>query len=78
MSGNLSDLGRILLGLGLLLVVVGAALLLAGRFGLPLGRLPGDIAFRGRNVSIFVPLGTSLLLSVVLSLAFYLLSRLHR
>jgi hypothetical protein len=78
MSGNLSDLGRILLGVGLLMVVVGAALMLAGRIGLPLGRLPGDIAYRGKNFSIFVPLGTSLLLSVVLSLVFYLLSRFRR
>lgn len=78
MSGNLSDLGRILLSLGLLLVGVGAALMLAGRMGLPLGRLPGDMAYRGKNLSVFVPLGTSLLLSVVLSLLFYLLSRFRR
>jgi hypothetical protein len=74
----MSDLGKALIGLGVLLVVVGGVLLLAGRSGLPLGRLPGDFAYRGKNVSIFFPLGTCLLLSIVLSLVFYLLSRFHK
>lgn len=67
-----------LLGLGLMLVVAGAVLLLAARFGLPLGRLPGDMSYRGRNVSFFFPLGTSILLSVVLSLILFLISRFRR
>ena len=50
------ELGKVLLGLGLLLVVIGAALLIAARFGVPLGRLPGDFAYRGKNVSVFFPL----------------------
>jgi hypothetical protein len=53
-------------------------LLLAARFGVPLGRLPGDISYRGKNVSVFFPLGTSILLSVVLSAIFYLISRFRR
>jgi hypothetical protein len=73
-----ADIGKALLGLGLLLVVVGAVLLFASRFGLPLGRLPGDIHYRGKNVSVFIPLGTSVLISVVLSILFYLISRLRR
>lgn len=75
MGGNLSYLGRMLLGVGLLMVVIGAGLILAGRIGIPLGRLPGDVAYRGKHVSVFLPIGTSLLLSVLLSLIFYLLSR---
>jgi hypothetical protein len=74
----MNDLGRILIGLGLLLLVAGGLLLLLGRTGLPLGRLPGDIAYRGKNVSVYVPLGTSILLSVVLSVVFYLFSRFGR
>ena len=69
------ELGKVLLGFGLLLVVIGAALLIAARFGVPLGRLPGDFAYRGKNVSVFFPLGTSILISVVLSILFYLISR---
>jgi hypothetical protein len=72
------ELGKALLGLGLLLVVVGGVLLLAARFGLPLGRLPGDISYRGKNVSVFFPLGTSILISVVLSAILYLISRFRR
>ncbi len=74
----MSELGKALLALGGLLVLIGAALLVAGRFGIPLGRLPGDFAYKGRNVSVFFPLGTSILISVVLSVLFYLFSRLHR
>jgi uncharacterized membrane protein len=71
-------LGRTLVGLGALLLLLGAVLVVAGRLGAPLGRLPGDFAWRGRNVQVFFPLGTSLLVSVLLSLVFYLLSRFHR
>jgi hypothetical protein len=74
----MNDLGKILVGLGLLLLIAGGLLLLLGRTGLPLGRLPGDIAYRGKNVSVYFPLGTSILLSVLLSVVFYLLSRFGR
>jgi hypothetical protein len=46
--------------------------------GLPLGRLPGDIAYKGKNVSVYFPLGTSILISVVLTVILYLLSRFRR
>lgn len=72
------ELGKALLGLGLLLAVVGGVILLAGRAGIPLGRLPADFAWRGRNVRVFFPLGTCILVSVVLTLLFYLLSRLRK
>jgi Protein of unknown function (DUF2905) len=75
MNGTLGELGRLLLSIGLLLVVVGGVLMLAGRLGFPLGRLPGDLSYRGKHVSVFFPLGTSLLLSLLLSLVFYLISR---
>ena len=75
---GMHDLGRSILLLGVLLIVVGGALLLLGRSGVPLGKLPGDFAYRGRSFSFFAPLGTSLLLSVVLSLLLYLVSRFRR
>ena len=61
-----------------MLVVVG--LLIAGAgvlvmLGLPLGRLPGDFAFKRGNVSVYLPIGTSILVSVVLTLVFALLGR---
>lgn len=74
----MTELGKTLLGLGLLVAVVGALLLIAGRIGLPLGRLPGDLAYRGRHVSVFFPLGTCIVLSVLLSVLLYVFSRFHR
>lgn len=74
----MGDIGKAVVGLGVLLVIVGAVLLFAGRIGLPLGRLPGDMAFRGKHVSVFFPLGTSILLSVVLTAIFYLISHFRR
>jgi hypothetical protein len=74
----MNDLGRLLIGVGLVLLIAGGLLLLLGRTGFPIGRLPGDISYRGRNVSVYFPLGTSILLSIVLSLVFYLLSRFRR
>lgn len=74
----MNDLGRLLVGLGLVLLVAGGLLLLLGRTGIPLGKLPGDISFRGKNLNVYFPLGTSILLSVLLSLVFYILSRFRR
>jgi len=74
----MGDIGKAVLGLGFLLVVIGAVLVFAGRIGLPLGRLPGDMAYRGKHVSVFFPLGTSILLSVVLTAIFYLISHFRR
>lgn len=72
------ELGKAILSVGLLIVLIGALMMLAARFGLPLGRLPGDFAYRGKNASFFFPLGTSILLSIVLSLILYFISRFHR
>jgi Protein of unknown function (DUF2905) len=74
----MAELGKALLGVGIVLALIGAALLAASRLGLPLGRLPGDFAYRGKHVSIFFPLGTSILVSVVLSILLYLISRMRR
>jgi ribose/xylose/arabinose/galactoside ABC-type transport system permease subunit len=71
-------LGRILIFLGLLIAAIGAAILLLGKTGLPLGRLPGDFSWRGKNTSFYFPLGTCILLSVVLSLVLWILARLRK
>jgi hypothetical protein len=69
------DLGRILVVTGALVVVAGLILIVLGRVNVPIGRLPGDIIYRGKNTTVYFPLATSILLSVVLSLVFYLLNR---
>jgi len=49
--------------------------MLAGRIGLPLGRLPGDIVYRGKHTTVYFPLVTCIVISVVLTLIFYVISR---
>lgn len=74
----MTDLGRTLIILGLLLLVAGALVLGLNRLHLPLGRLPGDLNWRGRNWSVSFPLVTSILISVVLSLLLWILGRIRR
>ncbi len=74
----MSDLGRILIFLGLALVVAGLVVVVLTRLHLPLGRLPGDFSWRGRGWSISFPLATSILLSVILSLILWIINRFHR
>ena len=77
-QGPMTDIGKLLLVLGGVIVVAGAVLLLAGRFNLPLGHLPGDIVYRGKNTVFYFPLTTCIVISVVLSLLFWLFGRGHR
>ncbi len=74
----MSDLGRILIFLGVLLVVAGLVVVLLGRFNLPIGRLPGDFSWRGRGWLVSFPLASSILLSVILSLILWAISYFRR
>jgi uncharacterized protein HemY len=69
-----SGFGKLLMLFGGILIIVGAALVLAEKTPW-LGRLPGDIYIQRRNFTFYFPLTTSILISVVLSLVLYLLSR---
>ncbi|HEY2496017.1 MAG TPA: DUF2905 domain-containing protein [Candidatus Angelobacter sp.] len=71
----MTELGKLLLVLGALIMVVGAGLLLAGKFNIPLGRLPGDIVYRGKQTVFYFPLATCIVISVILSLLFWLFGR---
>ena len=68
------DLGKILIAFGLLIALAGVVLVLVGRVPW-IGRLPGDIYIQRGNFTFYFPLATSLLLSVVLTLIFYLVGR---
>jgi hypothetical protein len=74
----MADLGKIVIFVGIILTVGGLVLVLLGRTNLPLGRLPGDIIYRGKNTTLYFPLATSILLSVVLSVLLYVISRFRR
>jgi hypothetical protein len=71
-------LARLLVRLGLLLLLAGGLVYLLGLLGISFGHLPGDFAWRRKNVSIYFPLGTSILLSLLLTLLLYLLVRFRR
>ncbi|HEV8643464.1 MAG TPA: DUF2905 domain-containing protein [Methylomirabilota bacterium] len=70
----MSDVGKLLIVFGLLIAAVGAVLVLAGRIPW-VGRLPGDIYIQRGNWTFYFPLATSLLLSVALTLLFWLIGR---
>jgi hypothetical protein len=74
----MSDLGKLLVVAGAVAIVAGIALMLLGRTNIPLGRLPGDIVYRGKNSTFYFPLATSIVVSVVLSVVMYLIGRLRR
>jgi hypothetical protein len=68
----MADLGRLLLVVGVLLVVVGGALMLFGRI-----HLPGDFTFRTGNLTVFFPLATGVIVSIVATIVLNLVFR-HR
>jgi uncharacterized protein (DUF3084 family) len=67
--------GRPLIVLGLVLVLVGIVITFGDRLPIRLGRLPGDVVYRGRNTTFYFPIVTCVLLSVVLSLLMWLFGR---
>jgi DUF2905 family protein len=79
MPSDVSDVfGRTILILGIVLVVAGLFLLLGPRLPGFIGRLPGDISWSRGNVRVYVPLGTCILLSLILTILLSLISWLRR
>jgi preprotein translocase subunit SecY len=73
-----ADLGKLLVFLGAGIVIVGVVFVLLGRINLPIGRLPGDIVYRGKNTTFYFPLATSVLASVVISVLMYLIGKMRK
>jgi hypothetical protein len=73
----MAGFGKILVLFGVVLVAVGLILVLLGRTNLPIGRLPGDIIYHGKNTTFYFPLTTCILLSIVLSLVLYVIGKLR-
>jgi hypothetical protein len=71
----MTEMGKFLIFAGGILVVAGAALVIFGKAGIPLGKLPGDIVYRGKNSTVYFPLATSIVLSVALTLVMWLLGK---
>ena len=66
----MAEVGRLVLVFGVILIVVGGALMLFGRF-----HLPGDLTFRSGNTTIYIPLATSLIVSIVATIVLNLVFR---
>lgn len=61
------NLSRILLLLGVIFLLAGGLLYIAARFNLPFGRLPGDIRIQGENYNLYIPIASSILISILLT-----------
>lgn len=75
---QMTGLARLLVVLGLLLLIAGGVVYVLGLLGVSFGHLPGDFAWRRRNVAVYFPLGTCIAISVVLTLVLYVITRLRR
>jgi hypothetical protein len=74
----LRETGRLLLVLGLVIAGIGALLWFGGKLPLRLGRLPGDIVYRGERGSFYFPIVTCLVLSAALTLVFWIVNYFRR
>lgn len=74
MADSVQYIGKFLIFLGLIVAAIGGLLLLSGKIPW-IGRLPGDIIIQRRNFTFYFPLATSILLSLILTLLFWLLGK---
>lgn len=71
----MENIARYLMLGGIILFLIGVGVYLASKFGIPLGRLPGDIRIEGENGSFYFPLTSSILVSVLLTVLLNLISK---
>lgn len=74
MADGIQDAGRLLIVLGVIIIAVGGLLLYAGKIPW-IGRLPGDILIQKKNYTLYFPLATSIVISLILTLIFWLLGK---
>ena len=72
----METIARYLMLGGIIIFLIGGGIYLAAKFGIPLGRLPGDIRIEGENGSFYFPLTSSILVSVILSILLNVITRL--
>jgi hypothetical protein len=74
----MENLARFLVIGGIILILIGGGVYLAAKFGIPFGRLPGDIRIEGKNGSFYFPIVTSIVLSLLLTVLLNIIIRLFR
>lgn len=71
----MQQLGKIFIFLAVIMALIGCVLLLAGKMNLPFGHLPGDITYHKKNLTVFAPFGTMIVISLVLTIVVNIISR---
>ncbi|MGB5506765.1 MAG: DUF2905 domain-containing protein [Sulfurovum sp.] len=71
----MAEIGKSIIFIGIMIVLIGVILLFSDKLPFNLGKLPGDISYKKENFSFYFPITTSILISIVLSLLFYLFSK---
>jgi len=74
----MTELGKWLIIVGIVLIALGLLVILLARLHLPLGRLPGDILYRGKHTTVYFPLATSIFLSILVTLILYVIGKWKR
>ena len=74
----MENLARFLVIGGIVLILIGGGVYLAAKFGIPFGRLPGDIHIEGKNGSFYFPVVSSIVLSILLTVIINLIIRFWR
>lgn len=72
---DMENIARFLVIAGIVLILIGGGVYLAAKFGIPLGRLPGDIRIEGKNGSFYFPIVTSIVISILLTIVLNLIAR---
>jgi cytosine/uracil/thiamine/allantoin permease len=72
---KMENIARFLVIAGIALILIGGGVYLAAKFGIPLGRLPGDIRIEGKNGSFYFPVVSSILISVIVTIVLNIISR---
>jgi len=72
----MENIARFLVIGGIVLILIGGGVYLAAKFGIPFGRLPGDIRLEGKNGTFYFPVASSILLSILLTVILNLIFRL--
>jgi len=74
----MADMGKSIIFIGIMIIIIGIILLYSDRLPFNLGKLPGDISYKKDNFSFYFPITTSILISIVLSLLFYIFGKFFR
>lgn len=74
----MTEIGKSIIFIGTVIIIIGVILLFSDKLPFNLGKLPGDISYKKENFSFYFPITTSILISIILSLLFYLFGKFFR